>query len=88
MTDTTKKQNWITRLVANTETLLDAIEESAALRQEYDSLNYGMEIGETDTAGANAHVTPAQITNAMYSLSQIQALIDQGHGTNLYRLKP
>jgi hypothetical protein len=88
-----KKSDFVSRLVTDVSSLLDATDNLLALRLQYDSL--GMAPGGTgpyvltqdDILIANNHLTPQEIADAFSSLDAHKALLVQGHLTNLNKIR-
>ncbi len=79
------KQAFVGRYRDNAERLLDALEEDASLRSEWDSLGLSGALSNADVAGGD--VTAAEVTAAVGSVSAVRAFMAAGHLTNLYRLR-
>jgi hypothetical protein len=79
--------DWISRYRAADSAFLTALEDLNALRQQYDALDLGNALQEEDFTGANADITKEDVTAAVASVEAITGFVDQGHDSNLYRLK-
>lgn len=88
MADEAKKNNFVSRLVAQVDAFLDDYGELLQLRDEYDALDYGNQISQDDLQGTNADISPAEITAVFTSVAAVKAVMDAGHKTNLYRIVP
>lgn len=88
----------ITRTRQATNKLLDALNELRALKLEWDALDLGNKIDDGDRKastptlgdfeGANSHLTKAEIGAVTgTTLAAIEALLKQGHATNLYKIR-
>jgi hypothetical protein len=74
-----------TRAVSNR--LIDAVNEARALRREWDSLDYGNTITEEAFTGDNAELDIDAIAAFFTSIDALEAVLAQGHATNLYALR-
>lgn len=68
--------------------ILEAADKLRALRREWDYLGLG-EALPVDLAGlGHAGITRAQVSAVYTSAEALEALLAQGHGTNLAQVKP
>jgi len=88
--------NHITRVRQATTQLIDAINQLRALKAEWDALDLGNKIddGKRDDSTPSfgdfegqTHLTKADIAAAFNTLAAIETLLNQGHATNLYRIR-
>lgn len=79
------RTEFVNRYRDNTEKFLDAIEEFVNLRSEWDALGLSLSLVNGDIVGGD--VTAAQFSDAVGSVSAINALFETGHNTNIYRLR-
>lgn len=79
--------DWISRYRQSTTAWLTALNELLALREQYDALDYGSTLTDEDFAGANVDITKADLVAAVGSVEALNTVFQQGHDTNLYRLK-
>lgn len=88
-----KKSNFISRVVDGVSALLDATDAIIAERMQWDALGMSpasgspYELTQDDFAGSNAHLTPQELADAFNSLDALKALLLQGHLTNLNKLR-
>lgn len=66
---------------------LTAMEDLEALRQQYDSLDYGNALPPEAFEGSNSDITKEQLVAAVGSIEAIDGFTQAGHYTNLYHLK-
>jgi hypothetical protein len=78
--------DWISRYRSADTAFLTALEDLQALRQQYDALDLGSTLTDDDFTG-HPDITKADVTAAVASVEAIGGFIDQGHDSNLYRLK-
>lgn len=83
-----KVSNFVTREVAAAQALIDAFDQWAELRKEWDAQNLASIITDEMITGANDHVAAADLAAGFYSLSALEAVMAAGHATNLYKLIP
>jgi hypothetical protein len=79
--------DFITRYRQTTTSWLTALEDLLALKSQYDALDLGNSLTEEDFAGANSDISKDDLVAAVGSVDAMNALFQQGHDTNLYRLK-
>ena len=82
-----KHSNFVTQVIVTNERLLASLEDFQNLRLEWDALGLSTAITDASLTGDNAHITPAILGDAFSSLEALQAVMNAGHRTNLYRLK-
>lgn len=86
----TTKQAFAREMVQVVTALLWQYQRLQALSEEWARLGYGpgapAEITDADLSGANLQVSAADLAGALTTLDALKALMDQGHGTNLYKL--
>jgi len=91
MSQTDKLNNFMSRVVQNTESILIANDIAQNLRDEYTRL--GLDAATLDAILAetpesdNNHLTGAIVVAYMTSVDALGAYMDAGHGTNLYKVK-
>lgn len=78
--------DFITRYRQASTSWLSALNSLLALKDQYDSLDYGNTLQDSDFAG-NSDITKADLVAAVGSVDALNALFGQGHDTNLYKLK-
>lgn len=85
-----KRQNFVTRLVSANNLLLVAMKELKEAKKEYDALNLGAEIQQSDLDNsAHGYMVAAEIGSAITSHAAIETFITEGfHYTNLYAMVP
>lgn len=78
MAANSQHQNFISQYASSVNALLNARASLKALREQYDSLGFG--VGATaltadDFAGQNAYLTPENITAALATMDQLEAML-------------
>lgn len=86
----TPKQAFARDMVGTVSALLWQLQRLQALSEEWVRLGYGAGapnvITDDDLAGLDLHVSADDLGGGIVTLDALRALLDQGHGTNLYRL--
>lgn len=86
----TTKQAFAREMVQTVTALLWQYQRLRALADEWARLGYGVgapnEITDTDLAGLGLELSAGDLAGGLTTLDAITALMDQGHGTNLYKL--
>ncbi len=86
----TAKEEFARDMVQTTSLFLLQYQRFRALSDEWTKLGYGQgapaEITDSDLAGLNTGLCAADLAAGLVTLDAITALMDAGHGTNLYRL--
>lgn len=59
-----------------------------ALRREWDALGLSSDIAPADFVGPNVGLETANLTAVYVTMEAIEALMAQGHATNLYSVRP
>lgn len=80
------KANFISQYRGAVIELLTALEKLQALKTRYDALGYSEALKDGDFVDANSGLTMAELSSAVYSVSELQSAIEKGHLTNLYKL--
>lgn len=81
-----QKSNFISDYRGAVIELLNALDKLRNLRMRYDALNYSAELTDADFANCEMDINAACFANAVYSVGELEALLNAGHKTNLYRL--
>lgn len=79
--------DFITQYRQYTTAWLQAMEELMALKGEYVALDLGNTLTQGDFAGTNSDIDLPDLVAAVGSIDAINAVLVQGHNTNLYKLK-
>lgn len=87
MATSTQKSDFITKTRQATTSLIEANAELNVLLSEWNALDLINEITDEDFTGDNAGLTTAELAAVIgTTLSAINALMAQGHATNLYKI--
>lgn len=87
MATSSQKSDHVSEVRQTVTKLLEAQNQLAALRREWDALGLSSELVEEDMVGENAGLTPADIAAVYTTLGEIETLMAAGHATNLYKVK-
>lgn len=79
-----QKSNHVTRVRNAVTQWLAAQNELHDMRREWDALALSTELVEADFMGENEGLTPVEIAAVYTTLAAEDALMAQGHSTNLY----
>jgi len=89
---TRKKNNYVDRLSNRVGNLLEAMDNLAALRREWDELGFvdggSAAIADADIAGQFPHLSAANVAAVMTTIDNFATLRAAGNGTNLSKLRP
>lgn len=83
-----KRGNFVSNVVRETKSFLDALERLGALSREYNRTLYGKEITEDDLVGDNGHITPQALKDALEQYEFIEALLDNDGWVKFYNMLP
>lgn len=87
--ETGKKSTFVSRQVLAAQAFIDATDEWRGLTLEFTQLDYVNTITEDDLAGANTHLSPADVAAAFGSMTELIAELDkQGRLKTVYQLLP
>lgn len=84
---TAKQTNYISRVIAASNRLVEAHDDMAALLEEYNALDYGNSLQPGAFAGDNSHIAVEDIIAVMVTHAAIEAVFDAGHRTNLLTMR-
>lgn len=82
-----QKIDHVNQVRANATRLMDTIKVLQGLRKDWDYLGLSSALKDADFTGQNEGLTAAQIAAVYTTLSAIETLLGQGHGTNLTAVK-
>lgn len=82
-----QRSDHISMVRAQVRALLEAVNELAALRSEWDALGMSSALQDTDMIGENEGLLAVDIANVYTSATAINNLLAAGHATNLYKAK-
>ena len=81
-----KNSDFITRARQAAAGVLDALAKLDGMRQEWDSL-YNATVAAKDFDGTNAEIAPEELTAMFTTQAAFKKLMDEGHRTNLLKVK-
>lgn len=81
------RANWASRYRQKVTRLLEALTDLEAEEPEWNALAYSSSLTEQDLGGENEGLEAADFGSAIFSVSQIRAVLDSGHATNLYKVR-
>lgn len=87
MATSRQKSDHVSKVRAQVRALLEAVNELAALRSEWDALGMSSALQDTDMIGENEGLLAVDIANVYTSATAINNLLAAGHATNLYKAK-
>jgi len=80
------KEAFVVELQQSAAVFLAAVHRLRAIQTQYNALDLGSIITDADMP-AESGLTAADVIAAMSSIAAVEALLVQGHNTNLYKLK-